>query len=91
MVVEFAGASLEEQEASGLVAVVEPVGDQAAKIKIQGINVQQLPEKRWRVSFQITPSAENGKLADVGPLELRCFLKKGEDFLTETWIYRVIP
>lgn len=91
VMVEFAGASLEEQEASGLAAVVEPVGDQAAKIKVQGINIQQMPDKRWRVSFQIAPLAENGKLADVGPLELRCFLKRGEDFLTETWIYRVIP
>ena len=35
----------------------------------------------WRVFFDLRPEAE-------GPTELRCFLKLGEDVLTETWIYQ---
>jgi glucans biosynthesis protein len=89
--VEFAGGPLEKWEGEPPQAAVTVVGDNAAKVKIQGVAVQPLPEGRWRAAFQIAPAAEGGKLADVGPLELRCSLKKGEDFLTETWAYRIIP
>jgi len=34
----------------------------------------------WRVVFEITPGA-------AGPVELRCFLRKGQHVLTETWTY----
>jgi glucans biosynthesis protein len=89
--VEFAGGPLEKWEGEAPQAMVTAVGESAAKVKIQGVAVQPLPEGRWRAAFQITPAAGGGKLADVGPLELRCSLKKGEDFLTETWAYRIIP
>ena len=71
--------------------MVTAIGEAGTKIKIQGVAVQQLPEGRWRAAFQITPAAEGGKLADVGPQELRCCLKNGENFLTETWAYRITP
>jgi glucans biosynthesis protein len=35
----------------------------------------------WRAFFDLRPEAE-------GPTELRCFLKLGDDVLTETWIYQ---
>jgi len=89
--VEFAGGALEKWEGDPPEVVVTAMGEAGAKIKIQGVAVQPLPEGRWRAAFQITPAAEGGKLADVGPQELRCSLKKGEDFLTETWAYRIIP
>lgn len=89
--VEFAGGALEKWEGDPPEAQVTAVGEAGAKIKIQSVAVQPLPEGRWRVAFQIAPAAEGGKLADVGPQELRCSLKKGEDFLTETWAYRIIP
>lgn len=89
--VEFAGGALEKWEGAPPEAVVTAIGENGAKVKIQGLAVQPLPEGRWRVAFQIAPSAEGGKLADVGPQELRCCLKKGEDFLTETWAYRITP
>jgi len=50
-----------------------------------------MPGNRWRVSFQIAPADASHKLADTGPVELRCALKRGEDFLTETWVHRIIP
>ena len=53
--------------------------------------MQPMPDDRWRVAFQIAPAAEGGKLAEIGPVELRCCLKRGDNFLTETWVHRVIP
>lgn len=91
LAVEFAGGPLEKWEGEPPQAVVTVLGDNAAKVKIQGVAVQPLPEGRWRAAFQVAPAAEGGKLAETGPLELRCCLKKGEDFLTETWAYRIIP
>lgn len=35
----------------------------------------------WRVSFELKPAGE-------APVELRCFLRSGEDTLTETWSYQ---
>ncbi|MEY5020039.1 MAG: hypothetical protein RLZ22_1127, partial [Verrucomicrobiota bacterium] len=37
------------------------------------------------------PSAEGTKLSDIGPIELRCCLKRGDDYLTETWVHRINP
>jgi glucans biosynthesis protein len=91
IVVEFVGLNLEKGGETPLTPVVEAVGPGAEKIKIQGVTVQPMPENRWRVSFQIAPAAEGAKLAETGPVELRCCLKRGEDFLTETWVHRVIP
>ncbi len=91
MIVEFAGGRLEKWSGDPPEAVVEAVGGAAEKVKIQGVALQPLPEGRWRVGFQLAPAQEGGKLADIGPVELRCSLKKGGDFLTETWAYRIIP
>lgn len=91
IVVEFAGPKLEEASETPVTAQVQAVGDGAGKITIQGITVQSVPENRTRVSFQITPTAAGTKLSETGPIELRCCLKRGEDFLTETWAHRVIP
>ncbi|TAE77783.1 MAG: glucans biosynthesis protein [Verrucomicrobia bacterium] len=91
MTVEFAGGRLENWQGEPPEAVISALGDASSKIKIQGRTVQALPDGRWRVAFQIAPALEGGKLADAGPQELRCCLKKGEDFLTETWAYRITP
>ena len=91
VVVEFTGKALSQPNEVPLTALVQAGGDGAEKIKIQGVTVQAMPEERSRVSFQIAPAAEGGKLADVGPVELRCCLKRGDNFLTETWAHRVTP
>ena len=88
---EFAGKTLSQASELPLVAHVEAVGPTADKIKIHGITVQAMPEERWRVTFQITPATEGAKLTDIGPIEIRSSLKRGENFLTETWVHRVIP
>ena len=38
----------------------------------------------WRVTFDLM--AEGNE-----PVELRCYLKKGEETLTETWAYQFLP
>ena len=91
IIVEFAGPKLEQTGDSPLEPVVSAVGDAADKIRFEAITVQPMPENRWRVSFQMAPAKKDAKLAEIGPVELRCSLKRGEDFLTETWVYRVIP
>jgi glucans biosynthesis protein len=90
--VEFSGISEDRlKEGETPEAIVEVTGDGAQKAKIQGIAVQPLPGKRWRAGFQVVPAAQGGKLTDIGPIELRVSLKHGTDYLTETWINRVIP
>jgi glucans biosynthesis protein len=91
IVVEFQGTALSQPSDVPLTPVVEALGDAAAKIKIQGLTVQPVPDDRFRVSFQITSATEGGKLAEIGPVELRCCIKRGDNFLTETWAHRVIP
>lgn len=72
-------------------AVVNIIGAGADKAKIQGLVVQEFPDNRWRVSFQIAPKNPGAKLADVGPLELRAALKSGDNYLSETWVNRIQP
>lgn len=36
---------------------------------------------RWRTSFELAPEGDK-------PIELRCYLKSGDDILTETWSYQ---
>ena len=91
IMVEFTGDSISQASDTPLTAEVNPVGAGAEKIKILDVSVQPMPEERWRVTFRITPATEGAKLSEIGPIELRCSLKRGENFLTETWVHRVIP
>jgi len=92
MIVEFSGGMLDTiKDPAELTPVVEICGDAAQKLKIKFSHVQQMEGGRWRVSFRLAPSTEGAKMADIGPAEMRCCLKKGEDFLTETWVYRIQP
>jgi glucans biosynthesis protein len=91
VIVEFTGTPLQQNREIPVSPVVEVVGEMASKIKIQGLTVQEIPDERWRVSFQIAPAVEGVKLAEIGPIELRCCLKRGDNFLTETWVHRVTP
>ncbi len=89
MIVEFEGEKLIGEDGKMADAVVEAVGEAGAKVKIQGVAVQPISKGRVRLAFQILPAADGGKLSEIGALELRASLKKGEDFLTETWVYRI--
>ncbi|TAE90367.1 MAG: glucans biosynthesis protein [Verrucomicrobia bacterium] len=92
MVVEFAGGELDKvTDPATLQPMIEICGDGRESLKVKFSNVQQMEGGRWRVSFLLAPAQEGGKMADIAPVELRCCLKRGEDFLTETWVYRVKP
>jgi glucans biosynthesis protein len=90
-VIEFTGKTLNQVSEIPLTAHIEAISPGSDKIKIQGVAVQPMPDERWRVTFQISPATDGAKLADIGPIELRGCLKRGENFLTETWAHRVIP
>ena len=62
-------------------AWVEPVGDWGAGAKLDnGIYVKKIgPSGVWRTAFVLVPDG-SGR-----PVELRCFLRKDQIILTETW------
>ena len=92
VVVEFAGASAEPSPAkSRSPPSSRPSATMRKKSKSRASPCSRCRKNRWRVSFQITPAAEGAKLAEIGPVELRCCLKRGDNFLTETWAHRIIP
>jgi glucans biosynthesis protein len=92
MIVEFKGGLLDAvKDSNELQPIVELCGDAADKLKIKFSHVQQMEGGRWRVSFRLAPAQDGGKLSEVGAVEMRCCLKKGEDYLTETWVYRIQP
>lgn len=91
IMLEFTGTALSKASDIPLSADIKAIGDNAEKIKFTGINIQSMPDDRWRLSFQISPATEGAKLSECGPIELRCSLKRGENFLTETWAHRITP
>ena len=90
MVVDFVGVELAEGE-DFPEAVIEVGGKGAGTVKIDTVNVQKKPDGSLRLTFYITPVGPNAKLADVHDVELRAMLKKGNNYLTETWVYRIKP
>lgn len=91
VVVDFAGPNLADARVDDLVPVVEIQGAESAKGKVEGTTLLPLPDGRLRVTFQIKPAQDATTLAEIGPLELRCCLRRGSDYLTETWAQRLIP
>ncbi len=80
-VVDFAGSVL-QRTAEGVEGVVT-VGAGAAFV---GVNTQRNPhDNSWRLAFEIKPDGSGQ------PVELRAFLRKGDDVLSETWSYRWQP
>ena len=91
MVVEFEGEGLIAEDGTMPEPFVEVRSLSGAEVIVQGTAVQALPGDRVRLAFQLAPREEGAKLSEAGPLELRAGLKRGEDFLTETWVYRINP
>ncbi len=75
-VVDFAGANL-DQFGANLEAVVTI--SPGARLE-GGVSVQRIaPSAVWRATFELLPDG-SGR-----PVELRCFLRKDQNVLTETW------
>jgi periplasmic glucans biosynthesis protein len=99
VLVDFQGKSLEAlTAATPPEAVVEVVSPHVAEVADATVHyVEAL--KRWRLTFFLRPpgfAASEGQRGLVAPTlvesaEIRAFLKKGDDILTESWTYRIDP
>lgn len=76
-VVDFAGGPLAGLAADAPVEAVVTVGEAASP---HHVTVQRNRfNGSWRVAFLVRPPAE------LRPVELRCFLRRGDEALSETW------
>ena len=83
--VDFEGRGLAELPADAVLQGVVTVGTRDGEGEL--IEQQVIPNQvtgGWRLVFQVRPSGGS-------PLELRAFLRRGEDVLTETWSYLLEP
>jgi glucans biosynthesis protein len=84
-VVDFAGQGLAaiaaDQAPRGVVTVVG--GDEAGALIEQQV-VKNPATGGWRLTFQVRPRTK-------APLEIRAFLAREGDTLTETWSYVILP
>ncbi|WP_152046431.1 glucan biosynthesis protein [Aureimonas psammosilenae] len=69
-----------DREAKGVEPVVSASRGTIGKVDAYSVKVNT----SWRVTFDLM--AEGNE-----PVELRCYLKKGEETLTETWAYQFLP
>jgi glucans biosynthesis protein len=77
-VLDFDGVAPQRNGKGRDIRVDLTVGAGASVVPAPGIRwIAQL--QRWRVAFELVPDG-SGK-----PVELRCFLREGDDILTETW------
>jgi glucans biosynthesis protein len=78
-VVDFEGSQLKALPAGTKIEHLVTVNGGG---KLNHSSLQKNPINRtWRVAFTVKPDG-SGK-----PVELRCFLRRGTDALTETWSY----
>jgi periplasmic glucans biosynthesis protein len=80
-VIDFAGGPLAEMEPRFDVTPVITHSrgriDNAYVVKVVGTN-------RWRALFDLTTEGD-------GPVDLRCYLRLGDETLSETWMYQWLP
>jgi glucans biosynthesis protein len=84
-VVDFAGKSLEAIPADQVVRgdVTLAPDDDVAELLDQHV-VKNPATGGWRLTFQLRPKRRT-------PVQLRAFLDKGTDTLTETWSFTLVP
>jgi glucans biosynthesis protein len=87
LVVDFEGPALKalpaEAVVQGVLATGDPGGQRRAEVLDQQVT-HNPTTGGWRLVFQVRPP-------DDDPIELRAFLRYGEDVLTETWSYLLVP
>ncbi|HVN36929.1 MAG TPA: glucan biosynthesis protein, partial [Myxococcota bacterium] len=88
ILVDFESPALRALPADAVVqGVVTIAGGSAAQGRAEMLEQQMVRNPvtgSWRLVFQIRPH-------DNDPIELRAFLRHGENVLTETWSYLLIP
>ncbi len=92
-VIDFAGGRLDSLSADQPVEGIVTVSG-SARI-VEQLAYRNRFTKGWRLVFQVLLDKEargdKGSVRVNPPLELRAFLKRGEDVLTETWTYTYQP
>jgi glucans biosynthesis protein len=85
-IVDFESARLKALPAETVVRGVITVGSgKEIGEELLGQHVVKIPATGgWRLGFQVQPK-------DNKPIELRAFLQKGDETLTETWSYTLHP
>jgi glucans biosynthesis protein len=84
IVVDFAGPGLEAATGAARLEAVVTVGEGARLIGVG--DVQRItPTGLWRAVFELAADGSNR------PVELRCYLRRGEITLTETWSHLWTP
>jgi len=84
-VIDFGGKALEALPADQILRgdITIASGEETAEILDQNV-IKNPVTGGWRLTFQIRPKSS-------GPIELRAFLDKGNETLTETWSYSLHP
>jgi glucans biosynthesis protein len=83
-VIDFVGGKLGELPPQEVLrAVVTAAGEDRAEVRDQHV-VANPNIGGWRLTFQVVPKTHE-------PIELRAFLEQGEEVLTETWSYAILP
>jgi glucans biosynthesis protein len=81
IVIDFSGGPLDQLDGK---APVQLVLDASGGKIDEDFVIQVVGTKRWRAFFDI--EAEN-----MNPVDIRAYLRLGDQTLTETWIYQFIP
>jgi glucans biosynthesis protein len=82
-VLDFEGKRLKAIPADTVLRAVVTVGSKEGEIVDQHV-VKSPQTSGWRLTFQVRPKTDQ-------PVELRAFLQKGDEVLTETWSYLLNP
>ncbi len=84
-VIDFAGGKLGALPAEEVLRGVVAVAGGEAQAEIRNQHVVANPHVGgWRLSFQVVPKRRE-------PIELRAFLERGGEVLTETWSSAIVP
>src|SRR5262249_44246604 len=82
---DFAGKKLETIPADQILRGVVSIASEADAAELFDQHVVKNPVTgAWRLTFEVKPKRKE-------PLELRAYLDKGGDTLTETWSYVILP
>ena len=81
-VIDFTGQSLKRLNPDA--ANIEPVCNTSTGEIAQAVAHHNRFTGGWRLFFELVP--EEGQ-----PADLRCFMRRGQDVLTETWVFTWVP
>ncbi len=88
MIVDFDGPRLRDLPKDKAPEAVVTIAN-GAPATVDSVRTQRNPyDGTWRASFEVRPAKSGATPAEVGPVELRCCLKLGDDYLSETWTCR---